>query len=97
VSGKMSRESYEQMIREDLEWLMAQPRTLEREHIAEIVRQSPDREYAPEGYVIPQSDLFRINCPTCYGDGKVDGLEPRSRLCRTCNGNRVIYRRGIPA
>jgi hypothetical protein len=41
----MSRESYEKLIEENLRWLLLQPRTLEREHIAEILRVSPAYEY----------------------------------------------------
>jgi hypothetical protein len=43
----LNRSAYERLIEEDLEWLMRQPRSLEREHIADIVRVSPDREYGP--------------------------------------------------
>ena len=33
------------MIREDLDWLLKQPRTLEREHIEVIVKRSVEHEY----------------------------------------------------
>lgn len=45
MSGKLTRHAYESLIREDLEWLMKQPRTLEREHIAAIVKASAAHEY----------------------------------------------------
>lgn len=41
----MNRWAYEKLIAEDLEWLMAQPRTLERDHIADVLRWSVDRIY----------------------------------------------------
>jgi len=46
----LNRDAYERLIAEDLEWLLKQPRTLERDHIESIVRRSADHEYR--------------NCPT---------------------------------
>ena len=45
MSSKMNRHAYQQLIDEDIAWLEKQPRTLERDHIALIVRQSVDAEY----------------------------------------------------
>lgn len=45
MSMKLNRAAYQQLVDEDLEWLSKQPRTLEREHVIQIVRQSVDREY----------------------------------------------------
>jgi hypothetical protein len=47
MSMKLTRAGYEKLIAENIEWLLAQPRTLEREHIIMIVKASPDREYPP--------------------------------------------------
>ena len=47
MSMKLSRDGYEKLIAENIEWLMKPPRTLEREHIIMIVKTSPDREYPP--------------------------------------------------
>lgn len=44
-SKKVNRATYERMIEENLAWLLAQPRTLERDHIEAIVRHSPEQEY----------------------------------------------------
>jgi hypothetical protein len=44
---KMNREAYEDLIRGDLAWLDREPRTLEREHIAEVLRGSVDLNYPP--------------------------------------------------
>lgn len=41
----LNRHAYQRLINEDLEWLLKQPRTLERDHIEAIVRISPKREY----------------------------------------------------
>ena len=46
---RLNRHAYEQLIREDIEWLMHQPPSLEREHILAVLRCSPDREYPREG------------------------------------------------
>lgn len=40
MSGKITRIAFRQLITEDIVWLEAQPRTLEREHIIVIVRES---------------------------------------------------------
>lgn len=42
---RLNRESFEKLISEDLEWLMNQPRTLEREHVIQIVRDCVDMYY----------------------------------------------------
>lgn len=41
----LNRHAYQRLVDEDLEWLLKQPRSLEREHIEGIVRQSPDLYY----------------------------------------------------
>lgn len=41
----MNREAYEKLIEEDIAWLLKQPRTLERCHIEQILRDSPRRMY----------------------------------------------------
>lgn len=48
MSSKLPRSGYQKLVDEDLEWLLKQTRTLEREHIADIVRESVDCYY-PEG------------------------------------------------
>lgn len=47
--SRMNRTTYEQLISEDLEWLLKQPRSLERDHIEAIVRRSVDHEYGQPG------------------------------------------------
>jgi hypothetical protein len=46
MTSKLTRAAYEAMIDENLAWLDAQPHSLEREHIREIIRRSPMHEYA---------------------------------------------------
>lgn len=45
MSMRMNRRAYQKLIDGDMEWLMKQPRTLEREHIEIILKLSPDKEY----------------------------------------------------
>lgn len=45
MSGKMTRRAYEDLVRENIEWLLKQPRSLERDHIHEILKASPGHEY----------------------------------------------------
>lgn len=49
MSSKMHRDSYEALVKDNLAWLEAQPRTLERDHIMMIVRQSVEHYYPPDG------------------------------------------------
>jgi hypothetical protein len=40
MSIDLTREAYQKLVNEDIEWLLKQPRTLEREHIEAIVSHS---------------------------------------------------------
>ena len=42
---KVTRAAYQKLIDGDLDWLMKQPKTLERDHIAAIVRESVETNY----------------------------------------------------
>lgn len=44
---KLSRQAYAQLIQEDIDWLLKQPRTLERDHIILILRHAVEYEYGP--------------------------------------------------
>lgn len=59
VTTKLSRHSYERMIDEDLAWLMQQPRTLARDHIAGVLAASADHEYRGK---VTQPDDLRTRC-----------------------------------
>ena len=39
------KEAFQRLIDRDLEWLMKQPRSLERDHIEAIIKQMPDLHY----------------------------------------------------
>lgn len=74
MTGKLTRDAYRRLIEEDLEWLMQQPPTLERSHIARIVRASERYEYGPEKDSGPgvagdrcqtHSECGRTGCPNC--------------------------------
>lgn len=57
MTGKLTRDAYRRLIEEDLQWLMKQPRTLERSHIAEIIKASERNEYGPPG---PNTFNFKV-------------------------------------
>lgn len=80
---RMSRGSYEVMIKEDLEWLDAQPRTLEREHIRLIVQQSVQQEYGPAepppATASPeQPDRWLTECQQLYAAFEGSGHSPKN-------------------
>lgn len=52
MTSRLTKHTYERLVEENLQWLREQPRTLEREHVIEIVRASTEHEY---------SDLFMEN------------------------------------
>jgi len=54
MSIMMDRPAYEQMIQEDIDWLMKQPRTLERDHVVEVLKASTDRIYGKEPVNVPK-------------------------------------------
>ena len=45
---KVNREAYQKLIDEDIEWLMKQPRSLERDHIVSVLKNSVKRIYGKE-------------------------------------------------
>lgn len=45
MSGRMTRMGYQTLINENITWLMAQPRTLERDHIKLVLDRAVDCEY----------------------------------------------------
>ena len=64
MSHKLSPDAYKKLIDEDLAWLAAQPRTLERDHIIEIVKASLNHEYPPPT-TPKESDPWMRRCPYC--------------------------------
>lgn len=64
---KLNREGYEALIEGDLSWLMRQPRTLERDHVAEVLKASVDHEYPAvevEATAALRADLAKANAET---------------------------------
>lgn len=79
-SKKVTRAAYEQLVNEDLVWLLKQPRTLERDHIEAIVRASVDAEYPPRTTAAPP-------CGPCQGSGKLwDSNWQQFHKCSSCDG-----------
>ena len=46
--SKMSKESYQELVRENVEWLKGQERCLERDHLIVIAEHSIDQLYIPD-------------------------------------------------
>jgi hypothetical protein len=49
----MNRWAYEKVVAEDIAWLLIQPRTLERDHIEQVLRDSPRHLYPPAHPLVP--------------------------------------------
>lgn len=67
----MNRETFERLISENLDWLLKQRRSLERDHIEHILRDAPNAYYG---------------CRDCGGSQEVglsDGSVPCPRCCTT--------------
>lgn len=45
MSSRMNRDAFERLSAEDIAWAEAQPRTLERDHVIDILRGAPDLYY----------------------------------------------------
>lgn len=56
---QLNKAAYEQLIKEDVEWLRQQPRTLERHHIEQVLLSSVDCYYPPRAY--QDADPYAIN------------------------------------
>ena len=44
----VNREAYQKLIDEDIEWLLKQPRSLERDYIVSVLKNSVERLYGKE-------------------------------------------------
>lgn len=60
---RINRAAFERMIWEDLQWLLQHPRTLERDHIALLLKQSVDIHYPRSMRVDPCDCHGRNYCP----------------------------------
>jgi hypothetical protein len=59
MSGKITRQAYEKLIAENIEWLKAQPRTLERERIIKVLEDSISWYYDGIGSESKIIDVFQ--------------------------------------
>lgn len=48
MSMRLNREAYQRLVDGNIDWLNKMPRTLERDHILEILKRAVDYEYGPE-------------------------------------------------
>ena len=46
--GMINKKAYQKLIDEDIEWLLKQPRSLERDHIVSVLKNSVERIYEKE-------------------------------------------------
>jgi hypothetical protein len=76
MAGKLNRHAFENLVAEDLDWLLGQPRCLEREHIAGILRECVGHYYPlqPAAKCTGIAAGWCPNCGTCtcphYPDGE---------------------------
>ena len=54
----INREAYQKLIDEDIEWLLKQPQSLERDHIVSVLKNSVERIYGKE----KMDEAYRLNC-----------------------------------
>ncbi len=75
MSQRLNRAGYEKLIAEDIEWLMKQPRTLEREHILCVLRVSVEREYewTPPCDCVESGRVDRGDVERCRRHGRREG------------------------
>lgn len=73
MSDKLAKHAYEKLVAEDLAWLDAQPRTLEREHVRAIVEQSVKFNYPPTTPQPPDLEEIRKRAAECAETGNTSG------------------------
>lgn len=73
MSCTIDKEAFQRLINRDLEWLMEQPRSPERDHIEAIIKQMPDLHYERLKYLglIPDGSDVRSHNEgnSNYNDG----------------------------
>lgn len=47
MSSRLNREAFERLVAEDIAWAESHPRTLERDHVVDILRDAPRLYYGP--------------------------------------------------
>ena len=52
---KVNREAYRKLIDEDIEWILKQPRSLERDHIVSVLKNSVE-------WYMEKKRWMRLNC-----------------------------------
>jgi len=59
MSMRINRESFEKLIEGDKNWLLKQPRSLERDHIEEVLDEITDLVYGKEDDDYPETIVYR--------------------------------------
>ena|SRR5688572_21499065 len=82
MPSKLNRPAYERLIQEDIEWLLTMPRTLEREHIEALLRDSAN-VYYPNGDPWPTNGRPPMPAPTWGLSENIKVLPPEGKTwCR---------------
>ena len=66
MSMQICKEAYQELIDGDIEWLLRQPRDLERDHIEAVLRKSVELLYGKEEQIMYRPiTMYQIVCDRC--------------------------------
>ena len=66
MSMQICKEAYQELIDGDIEWLLRQPRDLERDHIEAVLRKSVELLYGKEEQLMYRPiTMYQIVCDRC--------------------------------
>ena len=83
MSIKLNKDSYQELIEQNIEWLNKQPQTLEREHIKKIVLDSINFYYPKQGQTLHLDSVSkRCRCKEPIMIYKKD----EAPICSDCGG-----------
>lgn len=79
MTTALNRTAYHQLVDEDVAWLEKQPRTLERDHVIQIVKDSVRCYY---GEATASVGVDAPQCPVSYeSGGPIPGMKARVQIC----------------
>jgi hypothetical protein len=91
MSGIITREACRDALVEDLAWLEKQPRTLERDHIIDIVRNSVDRYYGEPPIAQPEAEVKAEVEATPFYDRTLDSFADDIIVRTICTKKGLYY------
>ena len=88
MSMQLCKEAYQKLIDEDIEWLLKQPRDVERDHIEAVLKKSVDLLYGKDDSIDEnqqgKTTIYQIWCDhTTVSGGFVDGSNYPTQLMFT--------------